>query len=514
MKIRLERWRAKKTPGRKAIGYFRHSADGRQEHSIPIQKEKVFGFADNSQIEIIDTFEDAGVSGLTPDRPQFKAMMNRVHVDLSFDLILVYDRTRWGRFQDRDLARRLIAECEKCGKQVHFTSDGPIPPFGEHSIADTVIDMFGHDMASGYSAQLSDKVWAGEVYVAKHGFRCGGKAPYGMYRVEYDEQKNELGVMTGKARKRFPNGRVGLKPGNLKEVRIIKEIFEMFTVAGIFEQEIANRLNQRKVPSPKMAQAPSSTKLWGVSAVRKILQDEQYAGLVVYNKTSNKLKTGIKKNPREEWIVVPSHGKHKSVVSRETFEKARSIFEKRTYVPTCEELLEQVRSFYKKHGMVPASLLRYFPGAPLTRFLSRRFGSIHEAYYALFSETIRKAKDDVLKRIALEFYLEPFEDFFIVNESITINIIPAIPVPRGYGYEWFFRRDVRDVVDVTLCVALSDASCSTILGYFPLSRWIVREDLFCVSDQSRSKIEMYGFADLSFLHGMVHRQHTNNERTE
>lgn len=506
----VERWVSNNIPKRKAIGYVRHSAEGHQKQSIPIQKEKIRAYANRHNIEIIFFFEDAGVSGLTADRPQFQAMMRRIHVDPSFDLILVLDHTRWGRFQDPDLAKMLIAECRKCGKQVHFTEhDRPVPPFGEIDIADEFNDVMGHRMAARFSAQLSDKVWAGEAYAAKRGFRCGGKAPYGMVRVEYDEQEREIGVMRGKARKRFPNGHVGMKADNSKATRIVKEIFKMFAVEKILEQEIADRLNRRKIPSPKTTSDPSSNIPWGVSAVRKILQDEQYAGSIVYNKTSNKLKTGIKRNSKEAWIVAP--GRYKPVVSREIFESARAIFEERAYIPTCEELLEQARTFYKKYGMLPPSLFRYFSDAPLPRFLVKRFGSVHELYQSLFIETLRKVRDDLVKRIETEFQLDLFEDFFIVNESITISIVPAVPVPRGYGYEWFFRRDTREVVDVTLGVALSDIVRPGILGYFPLSRWLVREDSFCIGDQSRTKIALYGFADLDFLHQMVHRHRTEQQ---
>ncbi len=60
-----------------AVAYYRHSAQDRQENSIPIQSEQVREWADMSGVEIINEFADAGRSGLTAEgRPAFTEMMN------------------------------------------------------------------------------------------------------------------------------------------------------------------------------------------------------------------------------------------------------------------------------------------------------------------------------------------------------------------------------------------------------------------------------------------------------
>jgi DNA invertase Pin-like site-specific DNA recombinase len=52
-------------PTAKAIAYYRHSAQDRQEYSIPIQREQVKNFAQEYGIEIIKDFPDYGKSGLS-----------------------------------------------------------------------------------------------------------------------------------------------------------------------------------------------------------------------------------------------------------------------------------------------------------------------------------------------------------------------------------------------------------------------------------------------------------------
>jgi hypothetical protein len=51
-------------PKPKAVAYYRHSAQDRQENSIPLQKEQVCEWAEKNGVEIIHEFADAGKSGL------------------------------------------------------------------------------------------------------------------------------------------------------------------------------------------------------------------------------------------------------------------------------------------------------------------------------------------------------------------------------------------------------------------------------------------------------------------
>jgi DNA invertase Pin-like site-specific DNA recombinase len=51
----------------RAVAYYRHSAEDRQENSIPIQREQIKKFAKEHGIEIIDEFQDAGKSGLSTE---------------------------------------------------------------------------------------------------------------------------------------------------------------------------------------------------------------------------------------------------------------------------------------------------------------------------------------------------------------------------------------------------------------------------------------------------------------
>ena len=110
----------------RAVAYYRHSAQDRQENSIPIQQDQVREWARSNGVEIIQEFADHGRSGLTAEgRPAFTEMMeNWVKVRHDFQYILCLDVSRWGRFQDIDLSAQFSAECKRANKQVIYTTIG------------------------------------------------------------------------------------------------------------------------------------------------------------------------------------------------------------------------------------------------------------------------------------------------------------------------------------------------------------------------------------------------------
>jgi DNA invertase Pin-like site-specific DNA recombinase len=61
-------WKKSAKPTRsKAVAYYRHLAQDRQEKSIPIQKKRVKKFARKQGLEIVREFFDYCKSGLSKD---------------------------------------------------------------------------------------------------------------------------------------------------------------------------------------------------------------------------------------------------------------------------------------------------------------------------------------------------------------------------------------------------------------------------------------------------------------
>src|SRR5690242_6126894 len=88
---------------RRAAQYVRMSSDP-QKYSIEIQAAAIAAYAVRRNIEIVCTYSDPGRSGLRmAGRKGLQSLIYDVQNGRAdFDCILVFDVSRWGRFQDTD----------------------------------------------------------------------------------------------------------------------------------------------------------------------------------------------------------------------------------------------------------------------------------------------------------------------------------------------------------------------------------------------------------------------------
>ncbi len=75
-----------------------------QKYSTENQLDTIRRYAEQRGYNIVRVFEDSGRSGLRMDgRDGLKSLMQEVQSGTAdFQAILVYDVSRWGRFQDAD----------------------------------------------------------------------------------------------------------------------------------------------------------------------------------------------------------------------------------------------------------------------------------------------------------------------------------------------------------------------------------------------------------------------------
>src|SRR5438045_3438134 len=90
-------------PVLRAVEYVRMSTE-HQQYSTEKQSHKIREDAAKRGIEIVRTYADAGKSGLRLDgRVSLQKLLQEVESgNADFSIILVYDVSRWGRFQDAD----------------------------------------------------------------------------------------------------------------------------------------------------------------------------------------------------------------------------------------------------------------------------------------------------------------------------------------------------------------------------------------------------------------------------
>src|SRR3984957_5613878 len=164
----------------RAAQYVRMSTD-KQRYSIENQAAVIAAYAQTHDLSIVRTYRDEGESGLKlKNRKGLIQLLHDVsssHVD--FTHILVYDVSRWGRFQDADESAHYEFICKQAGIKVaycaeQFDNDG--------SMVSSIVKNIKRVMAAEYSRELSTKVHAGQLRGAALGFRQGGPLSYGLRR--------------------------------------------------------------------------------------------------------------------------------------------------------------------------------------------------------------------------------------------------------------------------------------------------------------------------------------------
>jgi DNA invertase Pin-like site-specific DNA recombinase len=441
-------------------------------------------------VEIIHEFADRGKSGLTAEgRDEFNDMMeNWVKKRMDFDFVLCLDVSRWGRFQDIDLSATYSAECKKHGKQVIYTTlgmprpDDPLYP---------VYVQFERFRAAQYSKELSAKVFHGCVKIAQQGYWAGGKAPFGFDRLLLDERRNRLHVLTRGQKKSIQNQRVTLTLGPEDQVATVRRIFDEFIDAGHTIQDIADRLNDDGSRSAMGG-------LWNIGKVRRILTNIMYAGTLVYNKTTSKLKTPTRRNPVDQWVRTA--GAIDPLVDQAIFDRAQELLTQIRLRYTPGIMLQHLERLHREHGFLRPSILAADEMSPSVSTYQSHFRSLDAAYQQLFHSAAGeiRARVEALLRKAVN-QVDTYDDFLVVNGKFTVLIQPSVPVPYGYSQYWYFRPDLRNVVDITLGVPVSASEGPQILGYVALPRLVMRDRGFRVFGSSEARLDMYGHTGLDFI---------------
>lgn len=207
----------------RAAQYVRMSTE-HQQYSTENQADKIREYAAKRGIEIVRTYADEGKSGLRLDgRRGLQQLIRDVEEGTAdFQIILVYDVSRWGRFQDADESAYYEYICRRSGKQVaycaeQFENDG--------SPVSTIVKGVKRAMAGEYSRELSAKVFAGQCRLIELGFRQGGPAGFGLRRVLIDQSGTVKTELSRGEHKSLQTDRVILMPGPESEVQFVQKIY-------------------------------------------------------------------------------------------------------------------------------------------------------------------------------------------------------------------------------------------------------------------------------------------------
>ena len=107
-----------------AAQYVRMSTE-QQQYSIANQKAAIQTYAKSHGYVVVSTYADAGKSGIEiKHRKELRRLLSDVMSGhAQYKAILVYDVSRWGRFQDVDEAAHYEFLCKSAGIPVRYCAE-------------------------------------------------------------------------------------------------------------------------------------------------------------------------------------------------------------------------------------------------------------------------------------------------------------------------------------------------------------------------------------------------------
>lgn len=348
----------------RAAQYVRMSTD-QQQYSIANQREVIAIWAEARGMQIVATYEDPGRSGLTLiGRPALRQLIaDAMATPRAFDAILVYDVSRWGRFQDADESAHLEYLCRSAGVTVHYCAE---PFFNDGSTMANLCKVMKRALAAEYSRELSEKVRQGKARLASHGFHQGSYPGFGLSRRVVDQNGADKGPLPEGQRKSFTTDRVILTVGPPEELEIIRRMYRWYLRPGATMTDVRKKLNARGLLN--------RGKPWTKKTVYHVLTSPRYVGQHVWGMTTCTL--GERRTrPRDQWISRPAA--YEPVVTRAIFERAQKKRQSFARQWTDEQLLAELLKF--KTEDEPVSRRRLAGRGLHPKVFENHFGSIARA---------------------------------------------------------------------------------------------------------------------------------------
>jgi DNA invertase Pin-like site-specific DNA recombinase len=161
-----------------------------------------------------------------------------------FKAVLVYDVSRWGRFQDSDEAADYEFVCKHARIPVHYCAETFA---NNNSLPSSVMKAVKRAMAAEYSRELGDKVFAAEKRWAELGFKQAGSAGYALHRLMISSDGTRKQLLAKGEVKCLQSDHVVLVPGEPEEVACVREMYRLVVEGKSTPFAIARELNRRKL---------------------------------------------------------------------------------------------------------------------------------------------------------------------------------------------------------------------------------------------------------------------------
>ena len=294
---------------RMAVIYARVSSEQqREENTIASQTASLIEFAKSHDLEVPKewVFEDEGYSGATLERPGLERVRD-LAAEGQIQVLLAYSPDRLSRKYAYQIL--LIEEFAHHGVETVFVKS----PQGD-SAEDQLLVQFQGMIAEYERAQILERSRRGKRHRAQAGeVSVLSGAPYG-YRYIRKTDEVPAAYVVDEA-----------------EARVVRRVYEMYTVEGLSIGEITRRLNSEGVPARRASR-------WERSVVWGVLRNPAYRGIACFGKTHISARTRVMRpqrrrgtttpsttaghqRPREEWIEIPVP----ALVTEESFARAQEL---------------------------------------------------------------------------------------------------------------------------------------------------------------------------------------------
>ena len=277
--------------------------------SVINQKELLRGYVKNNNFNLVKEYVDDGYSGTDFDRPAFKEMLEDIK-NKKINCVIVKDLSRFGRDH---VMTGYYTETFFPENNIRFISiSESVDTFKEQASNDSSTFIIACN--DYYSKQNSVKIRAVLNQKRLNGKFVGSLPSFGYMRDP--EDKGHL----------IPNPETDW---------VVKEIFKL-RANGVGPTEIANKLNEMKVPTPSGYKKTSySSQLidrdtWNITTVKKILSNRIYTGDMVQHVQTKVNYKSKKKITLDEklWTIVENT--HEALVDKETFNYVNILRKRKT----------------------------------------------------------------------------------------------------------------------------------------------------------------------------------------
>ncbi|RDS80018.1 recombinase family protein [Dyella psychrodurans] len=501
------------TPSRRGVLYMRMSTD-KQQYSLANQAHALFAYAEKHNIAVARTYSDEAKSGLTFEgRKGLQELIRDVQKpERQFEVVLTYDVSRWGRFQNTDEAAYYEHICKRAGVNVIYCAEA----FDDYAAPISgILKNLKRAMAAEYSRELSVKVSQAHQRLAALGYHQGSYVGIGLRRAIVTPDGRVLGTLEDGQRRRGYGDRVRVVPGPEHEIAVVRRIFDAFTIRNLQATQIMDDLN--KDPSTWLRGAP-----WTFYKIRKLLTDERYIGTMIFRCYDDRFTR--KTHPESPCKVIRYEHAFPPLIPVTQFREAAERIQYRFRTFDDETMIRMLKRLYEERGRISKSVIESSYEMPKYTTYRDRFGTLLRAYEMAGIPTFKNCSyidRNRTKRIDTENALDQLMDELRLDEhlvvpdrkhnivlvdnrwSIFIRLIRARPNRAG-KIEWIFQVRPSQRADFLLLIRL-DKTGEIVFDQYLVPMLSIRPGLTRMSPSNDLGTDMYRINSFSAVRELAER---------